>query len=172
MSAIISSCGAYRYRLERECSTGMGNGVFAYFGINPSTADASIDDATVRKWRGFTAINGGHRFVVGNVFAYRATDVRDLANLSPAEAVGADNHKHILAIIADADVLVPCWGNSSKVPRTHRPAVAAMLEILRESGKQIRHFGLTASGDPKHPLMLAYSTRLTALADVAIGGNP
>lgn len=48
MSAILSACGKYRYRLERE--VGMGGPVYAYFGVNPSTADGSIDDATVRRW--------------------------------------------------------------------------------------------------------------------------
>ena len=51
----------------------------AFFGVNPSTADASSDDSTVRKWRGFTQRWGGSRFIVGNVFAYRSTDVRQLA---------------------------------------------------------------------------------------------
>ncbi len=44
MSAILSPCGRYRYRLEREVQA--DGRVFAYFGINPSTADADLDDAT------------------------------------------------------------------------------------------------------------------------------
>lgn len=55
--------------------------MFAYIGINRSTADATLDDSTVRKWRSFTIRNGGHRFIVGNVFSYRATDVKELGRL-------------------------------------------------------------------------------------------
>ena len=76
-SAIISHCGKYRYRLDRMVSD--SGPVYAFFGVNPSTADASVDDATVRKWRGFVQRWGGSRFIVGNVFAYRATDVNELA---------------------------------------------------------------------------------------------
>ena len=76
-SAIISHCGKYRYRLDRMVSD--SGPVYAFFGVNPSTADASVDDATVRKWRGFVQRWGGSRFIVGNVFAYRATDVKELA---------------------------------------------------------------------------------------------
>lgn len=156
MSAIISECGLYRYRLDRDVQS--EGKVFAYFGINPSTADASVDDATVRKWRGFTLRNGGRKFIVGNVFTYRATDVREVG--AAAYCNGMFSAEHIDEIIEDADVLVPCWGNSSKIPPTIRPHIADLLETLLGSGKPVMHFGLTASGDPKHPLMLGYNTPL------------
>jgi len=159
MSAIISECGQYRYRLERDCGMPFsGSKVFAYFGINPSTADATIDDATVRKWRGFTVRNGGHRFIVGNAFAFRATDVDALRHAK--DAVGPDNLRNLQQIIADADVLVPCWGQSNKVIKPMRTRLSALLHLLRSSGKPVMHFGLTASGDPRHPLMLGYDTPL------------
>ncbi|MNR13832.1 hypothetical protein D3C85_1302620 [compost metagenome] len=156
MSAVLSECGLYRYRLDREVQPeGL---VFAYFGINPSTADASIDDSTVRKWRGFTLRNGGKKFIVGNVFAFRSTDPKALEFAE--DPFGPDRYAHLEQIIAEADVLVPCWGNSSKVPPTIRPHIADLLETLLGSGKPVMHFGLTASGDPKHPLMLSYDTPL------------
>lgn len=159
MSAIISPCGLYRYRLERECCPPFeGSKVFAYFGINPSTADATLDDATVRKWRGFTTRNGGHRFIVGNVFSYRSTDVRELAKVPFQQ--GPQHFAHLGKIIDDADVLVPCWGNSGKVPQALRSQIGFMLAWLQRTGKPVMHFGLTASGDPKHPLMLGYDTPL------------
>lgn len=161
MSAIISPCGKYRYRLERE--VGMDGLTFAYFGINPSTAGATINDATVRKWIGFTKVNGGRRFVVGNVSAYRATDVKELtAALIPPERYW-ENLNHLKRIIADADILVPCWGNRSKAPKHMRNDFDMVLAMLHTSGKPVRHFGLTTSGDPKHPLMLGYDTPLITL---------
>ena len=115
MSAIISECGKYRYRLDREILTNLSTGpVYAFFGINPSTADASLDDATVRKWRGFVRQWGGSRFIIGNVFAYRATDVKELALV--ADPIGMENIPHIIEIAKEADIIVPCWGNRSKLP--------------------------------------------------------
>lgn len=154
MSAVLSPCGLYRYRLER--TVGMEGEVFAFFGINPSTADATEDDATVRKWTGFTKTWGGSRFIVGNVFAYRATDVRELATVD--DPFGPDIGDHTTDIITEADILVPCWGNSSKVPPKLQFAFDVLMDALVSSGKPVRTFGLTASGDPKHPLMLGYST--------------
>lgn len=159
MSAILSACGTFRFRLERDVQ--MEGLTFAFFGINPSTADATIDDATVRKWIGFTKVNGGRRFIVGNVSAVRATDVRTLAAKLVSPAQHFENLDHLQRIIDDADVLVPCWGNRSKAPRHMRNDFDTVLSMLRASRKPVRHFGLTGSGDPKHPLMLAYATPLT-----------
>jgi len=47
--AIISPCGQFRYRLERDTST--CGGITAVIMVNPSTADATQDDATIRKAR-------------------------------------------------------------------------------------------------------------------------
>ncbi|HGM4965492.1 TPA: DUF1643 domain-containing protein [Pseudomonas putida] len=174
-SAVISDCQLYRYRLEREvCAEGK---VFAYFGINPSTADAALDDPTVRKWRGFTLRNGGRRFIVGNIFALRATDVREVSfpnNLQALDAQGravpyrhAENSQHIRQIIAEADVLVPCWGSTAKITPRLRYCIGELLEVLLASGKPVMHLGLTKGGDPRHPLMLGYDTPLTLWGDPA-----
>lgn len=158
MSAIISPCGTWRYKLGRKVAeTGP---VYGYFGVNGSTATADENDHTVCKWIGFTRILGGREFIVGNPFAYRATDVRKLATAS--DPIGPDNDFYIRQIIAEADILVPCWGNVMKVPRDLRTEFDILEHRLRESGKPILIFGLTKYGDPKHPLMLPYSTQLQA----------
>lgn len=158
MSAILSPCGLYRYRLER--TVGMEGPVYAFFGVNPSTADASIDDATVRKWIGFTKTWGGSRFIVGNVWPLRSTDVRALATATRWLHIGRENQRHILAMASEADILVPCWGDRAKVPRTMHNEFDELLSLLKGTGKPLMHFGLTKGGDPKHPLMLGYDTAL------------
>ena len=160
MSAVISECGKYRYRLERDVQ--MDGKVFAFFGVNPSTADARIDDATVRKWIGFTKVNGGRRFIVGNVFALRSTDVNALK--SDADPVGPENVEHLMAIAAAADILVPCWGARGKIPKELHFHLAQTLTLLVATGKPIMTFGFSKSGDPLHPLMLGYSPPLVPYA--------
>lgn len=159
-SAILSDCGLYRYRLDRDvCAQFEGSKVIAYFGINPSTADALINDQTVRKWIGFTLANGGHRFIAGNVFGYRSKDVKVLALQD--DPFGPEWLGHLNAIIAEADILVPCWGRLNKTPKSLRGAPAQLMESLLRSGKPVLHFGKTQCGQPKHPQMLAYATPLT-----------
>ena len=159
MNAVISPCGKYRYYLQRRVAT--DGKLFAYFGINPSTADHVIDDQTVKKWIGFTERNGGRGFMVGNVFSYRSRDVKALS--SAEDPHGRDHWMHIDQIIARADLLVPCWGRLDKVPRSMRHNMGRLLDALRESGKPVLHFGLTKCGQPKHPQMLGYATPLTPM---------
>lgn len=162
MSAVLSPCGLYRYRLERTVA--MEGPVYAFFGINPSTADASLDDATVRKWIGFTKTWGGSRFLVGNVWPLRSTDVRALATATRWLDIGRENQRHILAMAAEADILVPCWGDRAKVPKAMHNELDELLSLLKGTGKPVMHFGLTKGGDPKHPLMLGYVTPLQSFA--------
>ncbi len=155
-SAVLSECGTYRYRLDRH--VGAGSDVYAFFGVNPSTADASIDDATVRKWRGFSKRLGASRFIVGNAFAYRATDVRTLRE-APFP-IGPEWRGHMDRIIAEADVLVPCWGSSKKLPPQLWDHLTTVTGLLMAPGKPLMCWGMTKSGDPRHPLMLGYDTPL------------
>ncbi|MBR7972903.1 DUF1643 domain-containing protein [Burkholderia vietnamiensis] len=156
MSAIISSCCGYRYRLEREVApTGI---VVAFFGVNPSRADASVRDQTDLKWTGFAHRWGARKYIAGNPFAWRSPNVRDL--VAVVDPVGPENDAHLARIITDADLLVPCWGDRGKLPKCMRPRLDVVADMLRAAGKPVKVFGLTAKGDPKHPLMLAYDTPL------------
>ena len=156
MSAVISECNQYRYRLDRQVQDdGL---VIAYFGINPSTADAYIDDQTVKKWKGFTQRMGGSRFIVGNVFAYRSTDVKALSLCE--DPVGVRNAYYLYDMMSEADILIPCWGNRHKVPEVLRQYVQQLEDVLLNSGKPVKTFGFTKSGDPKHPMMLGYDTEI------------
>jgi len=155
-SAVISDCGLYRYELFRRCAP---QGIcFAFFGVNPSKAAAIVEDQTTMKWRGFTLCNGGGSYYAGNPFAGRATNVSDLANMD--DPIGPENDYYIGRIIERADVLVPCWGNRTKVEKHLRRQFDLLLDRLFESGKPVKTFGFTKSGDPKHPLMLSYNTLL------------
>lgn len=153
MNATISRCGLYRYSLDRAWGHGK---TITFIGVNPSTADASIDDATVRRWRGFSERWGFASFTVVNLFAFRSTDVGALA--SAQDAIGPENDRYIRAAIGAADLVVPCWGDRGKLPRALRPRIDAVRELLRTGTAPVQVFGLTAGGDPKHPLMLSYAT--------------
>lgn len=156
MSAVISNCGLYRYRLERDVQ--MTGVVAALFGVNPSTADAVVNDATIRKDIGFAKVNGWRSFIKGNLFGYRATDVRELARVR--DPVGPENDKHLWLMVSEADGLIPCWGSRDKIPERLRARIGPVIVRLLASGKPVMCFGRTKSGDPRHPLMLAYSTPL------------
>lgn len=154
MTAIISPCGKYRYRLERD---GPGEGATAIIMVNPSTADALNDDATIRKLRGFGERHGWGRLIVGNLFAWRATDVRDLVRVS--DPVGPENDAHLTDIMLSADRLIVAWGPIAKQPRYHRGRWRRFMELVRLARATPLCIGEPAKcGHPKHPLMLGYDS--------------
>lgn len=147
----------YRYTLVRSFPLCDGS-KYAFFGINPSTADDQFDDATVRKWKGFVARWDGCGFVVGNCFAARATDVRKLAEFD--DPIGPLNDYHLKNICDACDVLVPCWGSRKKIPDRLHERLDFVTRLVLSYDKPVMCFGKTSSGDPKHPLMLGYDTVL------------
>ena len=74
-AAIISPCGQFRYWLRRQWG---GDGTLLYVMLNPSTADADVDDATVRRCIRFARDHGFGAMEVVNLFAHRATKPADL----------------------------------------------------------------------------------------------
>lgn len=158
-SAVLSACGLHRFRLGRDVAT--TGRVICFVGVNPSIADAAVNDHTVTKLMQFTRLWGGRRLLVGNLFSLRATNVKELDAWQYDEEIGRTNRVNLLAMFAESDVLVPMWGDRNKLPVRMRGSCAFLLATMLMSGKPVGHLGLTKGGDPKHPLMLPYTTPLT-----------
>jgi hypothetical protein len=156
-SAIISDCGLYRYRLERHGLAGAG--AVAWIMVNPSTADANADDATIRKVVGFTERLGGGWAIVGNKFAYRATDIKALRGVKDPR--GPENDTHLEAIMHSAPIVIAAWGPLNKLPPHLRRRWRTIADLADRAGVKLMCFGTARDGQPRHPLMLAYDTPLT-----------
>src|ERR1700677_1476546 len=92
-NAMISPCEKYRYRLERFWGPGHA---LPFVMLNPSTADANIDDPTIRRCMGFSRREGAGGIIVVNLFAYRATEPSDLP--AGAERIGPENEFYLHAV--------------------------------------------------------------------------
>ncbi|PDT55075.1 MULTISPECIES: DUF1643 domain-containing protein [Sinorhizobium] len=147
-SAIISGCGAYRYRLERQWDGDKPK--VAFLMLNPSTADASQDDPTIRRCIGFAKAWGFGGLIVGNLFALRSTDPKAL--YGHPDPIGADNDQHILAIAKSAHKLVCAWGTHGALHARARE-VYEMLEFFNLAALKV-----TVEGHPAHPLYIAANT--------------
>lgn len=167
MSAILSPCLSYRYRLEREL--GMFGPVGAFLMVNPSTADAELDDHTIRKVRGFASRLGWSRVIVGNVFAYRATDVSELA-LVP-DPIGPENSQHLSRMLMEADRVICAWGALQKLPERLRGQWRSVAQVAKELEKPLECLGTVKDGHPKHPLMVSYSVQVELWSPPDVAGN-
>lgn len=156
MSAIISDCGKFRYRLERHNIGGAG--AIGWIMVNPSTADGTEDDATIRRVIGFSKREGAGWLMVGNVFAYRSTDIKGLRTCPDPR--GPDNEAHLRRIMQDAPTVIVAWGPLGKLPPHLRTRWQAVCRIADEAGRKLHCLGTAQDGHPRHPLMLSNDTPL------------
>ena len=154
-AAVLSPCGNYRYTLSRQWDNGQ---CVAFLMFNPSTADASVDDATIRKCKGFAQRWGYTRMVVANLFAIRNRDPKAVGRT--VDPIGPMNDYYILEALKDAREVICAWGCGSHMrgPLLDRPP--SLMKKIRERYKYmpIQCLGRGQDGNPKHPLMLAYTT--------------
>lgn len=148
--ATISDCGSYRYHLWRIWEDTLP--ILVWVMLNPSTADASQDDPTIRRCLGFARKEGYGGISVRNVFALRVTDPRKL--LAHPDPVGPENAQ----ALADARRLgliqtrmVAAWGNRVGGERLRNAYCNASNACWMNNAYC---FGFTKQGDPRHPLYL------------------
>jgi hypothetical protein len=142
--ATISPCGTYRYTLDRVWDASLPIALFIM--LNPSTADASEDDPTIRRCISFAKREGCGALTVVNLFALRSTDPGALT--AHPDPVGPDNDLHIaLALGKQPEIVIAAWGAHS-FARARAEAVTSILALTW----QVNCLGVTKDGDPRHPL--------------------
>lgn len=153
--ARISDCGQYRYTLTRY----WGDGPMAGFiMLNPSTADAMLDDPTIRRCIGFAKREGCGSLVVVNLYALRSIDPNALArHVLP---IGPEWREHFDAAIAHTDgPLIAAWGAQSGIG----VQAATAKQAIREAGRVALCLGKTKDGHPRHPLYVKGDAPLVGL---------
>lgn len=161
-SAWISECGQYRYHLLREWNPHDAKLTFCM--LNPSTADGSVDDATIRRCMAFAKREGFGGIVVVNLFALRSTDSAALRTHPDPIGPQGDAVFRFLAKEQQGRKVVLGWGAD---PAATPERVRAVTTLLREGGCTLRCLGITKDGHPRHPLYLRSDTPVVAWMGVA-----
>ena len=175
--ADISACGRYRYLLWREwrrsgslenwAMTDMVDGAGNRIGepksclfvmLNPSTADASIDDPTIRRCVAFAKRWRYDRLEVVNLFAYRATNPKTLLTLGHKENPIGDRNSEVVSSAAfEAGLIVCAWGAHGG-HMGHDETVRGWLGARKSFA-----LGFTKAGQPRHPLYVPREADLVAM---------
>jgi hypothetical protein len=137
--AVVSPCRRYRFALCRRWDAGPR---VLFVLLNPSTADESTDDPTVRRCIGFARSWGFGSVAIGNLFAFRSRSPATLASCS--DPVGPGNDNWLIRLRDESSLTVAAWGNHGRL-LGRGAAVRGMFP-----GSQI--LGLTALDEPRHPL--------------------
>lgn len=145
--ALLSADGVYRYWLKRTWALGPR---VCWVMLNPSTADANLDDPTIRRCIGFSKSWGYGSLIVVNLWALRATDPREL--LTADDPYGPDNAEAVELAINGSELMVAAWG-TFVARMTRRSARRIEPEAMaRDALVDARCLGRTKSGHPRHPL--------------------
>lgn len=150
----------YRYVLRREWGMASieSRRTVNFIMLNPSTADDVFDDATIRRCVGFSKRWGFDALVVTNLFAFRATDPKDLKKLiasNPEMAIGPDNAAHLEHEAKNAHAICLAWGDNGAEAMFYRD-----MNVI----SSLRHYDLlcirkTVKGNPAHPVRERYTDK-------------
>ena len=158
-AAAISPDGAYRYSLGRVWSLGPRIAVFVM--LNPSTADADVDDPTIRRCTAFAMREGCDGLIVVNLYAFRATNPKDLWTVN--DPIGPENDAHIAAALGKANAsgapVIAAWGAHAKPHRVYAVKSLPGMEYAKA-------LSFTKSGAPGHPLYIKGDAPLLPLEAV------
>jgi hypothetical protein len=147
-AARISADGLYRYALLRRWKD--DGGFVTFVMLNPSTADATVDDPTIRRCVGFAKAWGYGAVHVLNLFAYRATDPKELTRV--ADPIGPENDTYLARHGVDSGLMVAAWGS-------HKMARPRAYDLTRRLHARWHCLGTTKDGSPRHPLYVAAATQ-------------
>lgn len=155
--AVFSDCRRYRYALWREwggpgARNERGVPQMVVIGLNPSTADETEDDPTIRRCIGFAKREGWGKLVMLNLFAFRATDPK--AMFAATDPVGQFINDTVIQMYAsdpNTARVIAAWGKHGTPER-----VSEVCSFFRT----IYCLGRNKDGSPKHPLYLPASASL------------
>jgi hypothetical protein len=155
MKATFSPCRTWRYALSRGiadphlgCNEEPG-GTVTFVGLNPSTADETTDDPTIRRCVRFARDWGFSRLKMVNLYAWRATSPWQMLEEAcrGTDVVGPENDHNLSLVFGGSDRIVAAWGVNAQARR---------LEQFEATfhGWQFWALGLTKDGFPRHPLYM------------------
>lgn len=146
--AKLSADGRYRHWLSRVW--GMP-APLVFIMLNPSTADAEVDDPTIRRCIGFAKAWGMGGIRVVNLYPFRATKPEDLWKAPLPRGQG--NLSYIEQAIDPHGLAIAAWGAHGKEAQ-----VREVRTMFYDEGIPLYALKLTVSGQPSHPLYIAGDT--------------
>jgi len=145
-AAHFSRCGRYRYALWRTWDVSLPS--VCFIALNPSTADATRDDPTMRRCIAFARRWGFGGMAVGNIFAFRATRPADMK--AEPNPIGRANDRWLQRLASESPLVVAAWGSHGAWMGREAQVLALLADV--------ECLGVTASGAPRHPLYVRGDT--------------
>jgi hypothetical protein len=151
--AIFSTCRQFRFALWRIWDE--GKPLVMFIGLNPSKANESEPDNTIKRVKAIAEYNGYGGFYMMNCFPLVSTDPGLLYAFYETpfyDHEDIENMRHLLDVRKKCKDVVFAWGNFKEAKERAKSLTgyfknAWALEILKD-------------GSPKHPLYCKKETKL------------
>jgi hypothetical protein len=161
MNALAESGAVFNDKRDRRFllwrSREDGAGIISFTLLNPSTADEIKNDPTVLRCWIRSQEMGFKTMLLTNIFSYRSTDPKGIVIEEAAELL--ENIVTIRRSAIRADLVVCAWGIHGQLDRRGHQ----ILGMMRQDRIPVHVFGMTKSGEPRHPLYLPYNLKPTPL---------
>src|SRR3990167_1596353 len=141
--ATFSNDRAYRYKLWRIWDIDKQKVLF--IGLNPSVADERSNDPTIIRCIKRAKELGYGGILMGNLFSLVSTDPWKL--YQDRFPVGGENDHYLQEMAKESGKIIACWGNDGELDQRDK-----FVRLITLKDCQLWCFGLTKSGQPKHPL--------------------
>ncbi|HIK19219.1 MAG TPA: DUF1643 domain-containing protein [Leptolyngbyaceae cyanobacterium M33_DOE_097] len=147
--AVFDPTGTYRYTLWRKWDETQPS--VGFIMLNPSRADAELDDPTIRRCVSLAKQWGYGAIAVGNLFAYCTAFPQELKKAK--KPIGKENDRYLVELCQQVNTLILAWGNAGSLMARDR----AVLKIVQPYTTAFC-LGKTKVGHPRHPLYLPKTT--------------
>lgn len=138
--AIFSECMRYRYQLIRIWDS--SKPLAMCVGLNPSTANGTTDDPTIKKLRSILSHNGYGGFYMTNLYALISSVPEKLYQVP--DPIG-ENDAHVREVAGKIQDVFLCWGSFKSL----EVRIKSILKLV--DGKPLKCFGKSTKGVPIHP---------------------
>lgn len=138
--AYFSVCRTYRYALLRIWDEAKPYALF--IGLNPSTADETDDDPTIRRCLNYAQLWNYGGLFMANLFAFRATEPTDMKTAN--DPVGPENDKWLIKLSKNNGIIIAAWGN-------HGCHIERDIQVQKLI-PNMKCLKVNTSGQPVHPL--------------------
>ncbi len=139
--AEFSECRTWRYALWRLWSR---EPAVMFIGLNPSTADETQDDPTIRRCINFAKDWGYGGIYMLNLFAFRATNPKDMRDST--DPIGPGNNEALSYYRSKCGLIVAAWGADKHIKKRGSFVIENCI------GRRVECLDFTKDKHPKHPL--------------------
>lgn len=156
--AEFSECRTYRYALWRHWDWEGYASCCMFIGLNPSTADETVNDPTIRRCINFAKSWGYGGIYMMNLYAFRATLPTDM--VKAVDPVGPGNDQAFGYYRSKVGKVVAAWGSIETRYRPRLSWSSRIKAVLSQVNQPVWCLGKTQDGSPRHPLYVKGDTEL------------